>query len=75
MLQYESLSPELERRLAADRAAGLLSPYYTPDESAVRRCAERDRAVSWRGAFVRDIDKILHCPFYNRYTDKTQVFS
>ena len=24
---------------------------------------------------MHDIDKILHCPYYNRYTDKTQVFS
>jgi dGTPase len=28
-----------------------------------------------RTPFIRDIDKIMHCPFYNRYADKTQVFS
>lgn len=33
-----------------------------------------DAETPWRSAFVRDTDKILDCPFYNRYTDKTQVF-
>ena len=28
-----------------------------------------------RPAFVRDTEKILHLPYYNRYADKTQVFS
>ncbi len=34
-----------------------------------------DKANLWRPAFVRDIEKIIHLPYYNRYTDKTQVFS
>jgi dGTPase len=29
----------------------------------------------WRPAFAKDIDKILYSPYYNRYTDKTQVFA
>ena len=45
------------------------------DAKAVRRDNGRDTPSVWRPAFVRDIDKIMHCPFYNRYTDKTQVFS
>jgi len=40
-----------------------------------RRVEDRDRANLWRPCYIRDIDKILHHPFYNRYTDKTQVFS
>lgn len=40
-----------------------------------RRNNPHDDATVWRPAFVRDIDKIMHCPFYNRYADKTQVFS
>lgn len=36
---------------------------------------EQDKANLWRPAFVRDIEKILHLPYYNRYVDKTQVFS
>ncbi|MDE7257459.1 MAG: HD domain-containing protein, partial [Clostridia bacterium] len=34
-----------------------------------------DLGTVWRPAFVRDIDKIMNCPYYNRYADKTQVFS
>lgn len=29
----------------------------------------------WRPVFVRDTEKIMHLPYYNRYADKTQVFS
>lgn len=41
----------------------------------IRRNPERDKAKLWRPCYIRDIEKILHHPFYNRYTDKTQVFS
>ncbi|MDE6690631.1 MAG: HD domain-containing protein, partial [Clostridia bacterium] len=34
-----------------------------------------DSGSVWRTAFIRDIDKIMNCPYYNRYADKTQVFS
>ena len=34
-----------------------------------------DKPNLWRPAFVRDIEKIIHLPYYNRYADKTQVFS
>lgn len=40
-----------------------------------RRDNTRDRAKLWRPCYIRDIEKIMHHPFYNRYTDKTQVFS
>ena len=36
---------------------------------------EHDKANLWRPAYVRDCEKILHSPYYNRYADKTQVFS
>jgi len=46
------------------------------DKNALRRIANpHDDSNVWRTAFIRDVDKILNCPFYNRYTDKTQVFS
>ena len=44
-------------------------------KDALRRNPERDRARLTRPCYVRDIEKILHHPYYNRYTDKTQVFS
>ena len=46
-----------------------------PLKQVIRRNNDRDRAKIWRPCYVRDIEKILHHPYYNRYTDKTQVFS
>ena len=70
------LSDELIERMSDDRARGWKNPYRTSDENAVRR-EERpaDRSSIWRPAFVRDVEKILHMPAYNRYAGKTQVFS
>ncbi len=53
-----------------------VSPYRTDDDAVVRReDFAHDRATLTRPAFVRDIEKILNLPAYNRYADKTQVFS
>lgn len=41
----------------------------------IRRNPDMDKENLWRPAFVRDIEKIIHSPYYNRYADKTQVFS
>ncbi|WP_417046405.1 deoxyguanosinetriphosphate triphosphohydrolase family protein [Enorma massiliensis] len=70
------LSDELIERMSDDRARGWKNPYRTSDEDAARR-EERpaDRSSIWRPAFVRDVEKILHMPAYNRYAGKTQVFS
>lgn len=70
------LSNELIERMSDDRARGWENPYRTSDEDALRR-EERpaDRSSIWRPAFVRDVEKILHMPAYNRYAGKTQVFS
>lgn len=70
------LSDELIERMSDDRARGWKNPYRTSDEDAVRR-EERpaDCSSIWRPAFVRDVEKILHMPAYNRYAGKTQVFS
>jgi len=76
-LKYEKLSPEIEARIRSDAQNGT-RPEIAFDECDVlrrRNDEERDRASIWRTAFIRDIDKILNCPYYNRYADKTQVFS
>lgn len=44
-------------------------------DPAIRRNSGHDKANPWRPAFVRDVEKIMNIPYYNRYTDKTQVFS
>lgn len=40
-----------------------------------RKDNPHDNPTPIRSAFIRDVDKILNCPYYNRYADKTQVFS
>lgn len=74
-LKYHALSEDLQKQIRADQAGGWQSPYRSMDETALRREPNHDRANLWRPAYVRDVEKILHLPFYNRYADKTQVFS
>lgn len=72
----QDLSKELQSQILADRAAGRLHPRRCPDEAALRRHNRPgDQAAVWRPAFVRDCEKVLHTPAYNRYAGKTQVFS
>ena len=75
MAQYHSLSKELQERILEDREKHKKNPYAFPDEKIVRRRMNHDKANLWRPAFVRDVEKIMHVPYYNRYSDKTQVFS
>lgn len=72
----DRLSDALVARMEHDRASGWHNPYRTPDDAAIRRIARPGDASSiWRPSFVRDIEKIMHMPAYNRYNGKTQVFS
>ena len=75
MPSYNTLSDELTKRIEYDRQNGCMPDFAFREENIIRRNPERDRATVWRTAFIRDIDKIMHCPYYNRYADKTQVFS
>lgn len=75
MPNYHSLSKELQERITEERAKHLVNPYAFADEDVLRRDMSHDKANMWRPAFVRDCEKIMHLPFYNRYADKTQVFS
>lgn len=72
----DALSPELVERMEEDRAHGWQNPYRARGADALRREARvSDEANFWRPAYVRDVEKILHLPAYNRYAGKTQVFS
>lgn len=74
MSHFETLSEELILRMKEDRAHG--GPGLADPGSAVRRVPlPGDLNSFWKSPYVRDIDHIMHCPFYNRYADKTQVFS
>ena len=75
-IPYLTLDSEIEDAIRADRAAGWKNPRAFSDENVMRREANiHDQATLTRPAFARDIEKIINIPAYNRYTDKTQVFS
>ena len=73
--KYFDLSEELQQRILEDRKNGYVNPYRTADEAVIRRQPNRDRHKLLRPAYVRDCEKIMHAPYYNRCADKTQVFS
>ena len=76
MPKYEVLSKEITERIQWDRDHRTFPAVAFSDSDAVRRRnLVKDKGSVWRPTFVHDIDKIMHCPYYNRYTDKTQVFS
>ena len=75
-IPYLSLDPRVEEAIRADRAAGWKNPCAFDDAQVTRREPNpHDEATLARPAFARDIEKILNVPAYNRYADKTQVFS
>lgn len=75
MSKYHNLPKEIQERIIEDRKNHVENPYAFRDEDVLRRNMEHDKANLWRPAFVRDVEKIMHIPYYNRYADKTQVFS
>ncbi|MBO5280193.1 MAG: HD domain-containing protein [Clostridia bacterium] len=76
MPKYEKLSETVSEAIRLARETGEYTDVSFPDSLVVRRQnLSKDAPTVWRPTFVHDIDKIIHCPFYNRYTDKTQVFS
>ncbi len=60
----------------AEGTEGLYSPYACRNAQAVRRYrSSRYDGEVLRSQFSVDADKIIHSPFFNRGSDKTQVFS
>lgn len=74
-MHYDKLSDELVHRIKEDRENNVVNPYACKNENVIRRKQDWDRQNLWRPSFVRDTEKIIHSPYYNRYADKTQVFS
>lgn len=74
-LNYRKLSSEVENKIIEDKENKVDLNLAFDDKNVIRRDNQRDVATVIRTPFIRDIDKILNCPYYNRYADKTQVFS
>ena len=74
-MKYISLSQAVVQKIESDRKNGTVLTFAFDDSAVIRRDMSHDKPNVLRPPFIRDIDKIMHCPYYNRYTDKTQVFS
>jgi len=70
---YEQIPKELAERMAYEKATGSFARVAFDESAAIRRQTS-SRSSPLRSPFVQDCDKILYCPFFNRYSDKTQVF-
>ncbi len=76
MPHYERISADLHAEILDNQKRGWVSPYATANEDVIRRVyRESDAPQIYRPPFSKDADKILNSLFYNRYADKTQVFS
>lgn len=69
-LIYEQLSDDLQNKIIQS-----MPDKSILNDNSIRRRSNHDKANLWRPAYVRDVEKIMHSPYYNRYADKTQVFS
>lgn len=75
MANYRSVSQEIQEKIKQDTKEHWVNPYAFLDEDVVRRYQGHDEPRLWRPVFVSDTEKIMHNTYYNRYSDKTQVFS
>ncbi len=66
MSDSQAISKQLNNLATGERAFD--------EHKALRRRVQTEQS-GWYGPFLRDIDKILYCPHFSRYTDKTQVYS
>ena len=71
----EQLSAELSAMIEQEQRSRSYWDMSFHDEDAIRRHSNHRPAPVWRPRFAKDIDRIMYSPYYNRYTDKTQVFS
>ena len=71
----EKLSAGLSQRIEYEKNNHTYADLAFPDSMVIRRQGFQAPTSVWRPNFARDIDRILYSPYYNRYTDKTQVFS
>ena len=72
-MAYRNLDSAFEQKIIDDINSNTVPLFATDDNNAIRRT--RITTDICRPSFTRDAEAILHIPYYNRYNDKTQVFS
>ena len=69
MYKYDSLPNEIVSQIEQDRKSGKENPFAFKDINAIRRNAGTfDSATLLRSNFIRDVDKILNCPFFIKHS-------
>ena len=71
----ERLSQELSQKMEHEKKSRTYADLSFADDMVIRRTPNQNPPPVWRPNFAKDIDRIMYSPYYNRYTDKTQVFS
>ncbi|MBE6933523.1 MAG: HD domain-containing protein [Ruminococcaceae bacterium] len=71
----EQLSGALSARIEQEKQNRTYTDHSCHDCMAIRRYGDDKPTQVWRPRFAEDIDRVMYSPYYNRYTDKTQVFS
>ena len=75
MSKFNLLSKELNDVIREENRKRAAIGCGFDEEKALRRLPSSDGAQSWNSPFISDVDTIMHCPYFSRYADKTQVFS
>ena len=74
MANYELLSENIIQKMKTERENGTFEKFAFEEKNAVCRGGKSP----WQGyftPFTSDINKIMRCPNFSRYADKTQVYS
>ena len=74
MSKYEVLSKQLDEKMRWENKNSSFVDFAFNEDEAFRRQNVKT-LEAWCNPFIRDIDTIMHCPYFSRYADKTQVYS
>ncbi len=75
MVKFEFLSKELIRKIEYEKQTRTFQDFSFDEKDAIYRREENIPKSVLSDSFGRDIEMIIHCPYFSRYADKTQVYS
>ncbi len=75
MEKFEFLSKELSQKIEYEKQTRTFQDFSFDEKNATYRVVENIPRSFLSDSFGRDIEKIMHCPYFSRYADKTQVYS
>ena len=74
MVKFEFLSKELSQKIEYEKQTRTFQDFSFDEKNATYRVVENMPRSVLSDSFGRDIEKIIHCPYFSRYADKTQVY-